>query len=117
MESIESSNPPLPGTIKPESFNSAERFKMDSNKSPMIAMKAILLDKISILYIEPGKASGKSNIAMKPSRIVPRIPPMKPAMLFFLLTVKSPRFPLPKSMPKSQANESQPNTKARKTTR
>lgn len=54
---------------------------------------------------------------MKPSRIVPRIPPMKPARLFFLLTVKRPRFPFPKSMPKSQANESQPNTKARKTTR
>ena len=110
MESTQSKRPPLPGIMLPESFILAERFNIDSAKSPTMAEKATHIARIVIFIGEPINKYGTKKYPIKPAVREPKNPPAKPAMLLFGLALIKPRLFFPNRTPKNHAKLSHKNT-------
>lgn len=83
MESIVSITPPRPRITAPESLTCADRFKINSTRSPAIAASAVQ----SPVSSEPLKLfpndEGNTKYARAPTAMGANTPPIKPAMLLF----------------------------------
>ena len=104
MESIESSTPPLPGIALPESFTSVDRLMADSIRSPIFAVKATQIDKISIATTEILNENKMRN--RSPAAAVNKNPLMNPTILLFGLTINGFADFLPNRDPTTKARES-----------
>ena len=91
---------------------SALRFISDSTRSPTIASMLEPNPKRAIAqYGTSAKETLKMNLHKIAIPIVQEIPPIKPAILLFGLTLIIPRFFFPNNIPNNQANESQLKTR------
>ena len=114
IESIESRIPPRPGIRIPESFTPVDRFSADAMRSPEIVAGATTAARRSARIIDPPKTWGAKKKKAAENPKVPRIPPMKPTVLFFGLIFKGFLAFLPKVMPVIYAMVSLPLTRRRK---
>ena len=113
IESMESRSPPLPGIILPESLKLAARFITDSTRSPIMEVNAAKKAIVSIEIKDCSERYGINFQPKKPNKSGPAKPPTYPAMLLLGLALKIFLLFFPRRTPKSQAIESELNTRRR----
>ena len=114
MESIESRTPPRPSISFPESLTCADRFRTDSIRSPMSAVKESRNENIPVAQRGIEITSGKKYPKMIPAQTADTEPEIYPTILFFGLDLKGFHDLRPKRSPKIYAAVSFVKTTRRK---